>query len=104
MRNDDNNVFRSIGLCSTCDNLALCGHRARRRFDAQQCELFDSSGGPGMLVTETGTARMTSVNYDGARMSDENAAPRGLCLNCEICDTCMLPRPAEGVWHCEEYQ
>ena len=28
---------------------------------------------------------------------------KGLCINCDNRFTCMLPRPVEGVWHCEEY-
>jgi len=29
---------------------------------------------------------------------------KGLCMNCAHRDTCLLPRPESGVWHCEEYE
>ena len=28
---------------------------------------------------------------------------KGLCINCENRETCILPKPAGGVWQCEEY-
>lgn len=35
---------------------------------------------------------------------NSDAAPfKGLCFNCDNRDNCMLPKPEEGVWHCEEY-
>jgi hypothetical protein len=27
-----------------------------------------------------------------------------LCSNCEDRHTCIYPKPAGGVWHCEEYR
>jgi len=28
----------------------------------------------------------------------------GLCSNCTHRESCGLPRPESGVWHCEEYE
>jgi hypothetical protein len=28
---------------------------------------------------------------------------KGLCVNCQKLSSCVFIRPAEGVWHCEEY-
>ena len=28
---------------------------------------------------------------------------KGLCMDCENRKSCTFPRPASGVWHCEEY-
>jgi len=33
----------------------------------------------------------------------ESSPFKGLCINCDNRFTCVLPRPAGGVWHCEEY-
>jgi hypothetical protein len=27
----------------------------------------------------------------------------GLCVNCANRETCLVPKPEGGVWHCEEY-
>jgi len=35
--------------------------------------------------------------------SAETHSFKGLCINCENRFTCILPKPAGGVWHCEEY-
>ncbi len=28
----------------------------------------------------------------------------GLCVNCELRDTCIRLKPAGGIWFCEEYR
>ena len=33
-----------------------------------------------------------------------DAKYKGLCVNCEHRETCTLPKPKSGVWHCEEYE
>ena len=39
-------------------------------------------------------------NQDEEEFSDL----KGLCINCEIKETCDFPKPVWGVWHCEEYK
>ncbi len=36
--------------------------------------------------------------------SQDTGEYKGLCVNCENRNTCSVPRPEGGVWHCEEYQ
>ncbi len=104
MRDDEDRLSRSVGLCATCDNSSTCWHRSRRGFDAQHCELFDNSGGSDGPVAVGGSKTMISTNRVSEDLSNEVPVLKGLCINCEIRETCMLPRPIEGVWHCEEYQ
>ena len=47
---------------------------------------------------------MTATERASEDLSNEAPVLKALCINCEIRETCMLPRPIEGVWHCEEYQ
>lgn len=35
---------------------------------------------------------------------DPPSIHRGLCINCDVRDTCTFPKPEGGVWFCEEYQ
>jgi len=28
---------------------------------------------------------------------------KGLCANCSIRKTCTIPKPDEGIWHCDKY-
>jgi len=104
MRDDENRRSRSAGLCSTCDNASFCGYRARRGFDAQYCELFENSSGAAIGASTVGNQTVSQTDIKDEPVTQEDSQLKGLCINCEIRDTCMLPRPIEGVWHCEEYQ
>ncbi len=86
-----------VGLCATCNNAADCVYRKRRGADAIYCEMFDGYARPNgngkrvaTIVTTLEIAKSTEF--------------KGLCVNCEDRDTCKLPRPEGGVWHCEEYK
>ena len=87
-----------VGLCATCNNAADCVYRKRRGADAIYCETFDGyarpNGGNGKRVATIVTT------LEIAKSSEF----KGLCVNCEDRDTCKLPRPKGGIWHCEEYK
>ncbi len=88
-----------VGLCGTCDNAAECVYRRRRGFDALFCEMFDAIGSNG-----NGGDRATAVVIvEKEPDTQASLQVKGLCVNCVHRDVCKLPRPAEGVWHCEEY-
>ncbi len=95
---------RSIGLCSTCENRSFCIYRAQRGFDAQYCDMFDTTGLSSLGVDRQRRPVASIAPAAGTQLPVTNTSPKGLCLNCEMLETCMLPRPTEGVWHCEEYQ
>jgi hypothetical protein len=95
--------MKQVGLCSTCNNAAFCVYRAKRGFDATYCDMFDVYGVPTkgnghgesdtfIALTEMKAKQLARTKY------------KGLCSNCENIDTCTLPKPEEGVWHCEEYE
>ncbi len=90
-----------IGLCATCVNAADCVYRRRRGFDALYCELFDAlapkTQSPGQAATVVMAAR-------GETPAAEDHELKGLCVNCVHRDTCQLPKPRGGVWHCEMYE
>jgi hypothetical protein len=50
--------------------------------------------------TDDGSHAVDSASNE---QSPEMRPLKGLCINCENRHTCVLPRPVEGVWHCEEY-
>ena len=86
------------GLCMTCNNAPHCYYRKRRGGDALFCEMFDDSG----------SYRHHYTSYDDTNDESSNSAPaasaRGLCTNCLYRQTCHLPKPESGVWHCELYR
>jgi hypothetical protein len=108
---------RTTGLCSTCNNIADCGYRLARGFDALFCESFDNYTPPSVKPVEPspefqadkGTENDKAgkpVQRPQPRTDDEDPSDKlkGLCINCEHRKDCCLPRPEGGVWHCEEYE
>ena len=94
------NVKTNGGLCSTCDNAPSCFHRARRG-PALFCELFDNHVWPELRTVK----KEASPAPPGVlEATDEDTCKyEGLCVNCDNRQTCAHPKPAGGVWHCENY-
>jgi hypothetical protein len=80
----------TIGLCVTCNKVDDCAYLQMNNAPRFYCEGFDDY------------VPMKKENY---RVSPLEIAPvvKGLCVTCEVRETCAFPKPAEGVWHCEEY-
>ncbi len=81
------------GVCANCAHADLCGilHGASRVI--HHCELYECCA---------------PVAMQAARESERFVEPDrphmlGLCANCDLRAECKLPKPASGVWHCEEY-
>jgi hypothetical protein len=87
-----------IGLCVTCNNADTCVYRKLRGCDAIYCEMFDGYAPP-----KRGSLTDRATRPIAAESTEVNGR-KGLCINCAHADTCMLPKPAGGVWHCEEYE
>ena len=96
-------VQESPGLCSTCNNSPGCFFLASRG-PALFCEMFDNYVPSALWAT--GEAAPASVRplVTVSRADTEVSGCTGLCVNCENRQTCNLPRPDGGVWHCEEYR
>jgi len=97
---------KSTSICQTCIHFSECAHcqECQRQGKAiLHCEDFDDR--PALFVVEG-----ESIN-DGERRANSSKASipyikgrmKGLCLNCEIRESCRYPIRDGGVWHCEEY-
>lgn len=82
-------------LCETCAHMETCSLREMPTAPVHQCEEYDDG---------SRTAVLTEVRADKAPRTAPVAVGVGLCVNCEHRATCTLPRPASGVWNCEEYR
>ncbi len=92
----------TTGLCSTCNNAPSCFYRATRG-PALFCELFDDYVPP-VERTSTEKALPSADSSAALRAAEEETSKyTGLCVNCENRRTCAHPKPAGGVWHCEDY-
>jgi len=94
---------QAVGLCSTCNNSPTCFHHARRG-PALFCELFDDYVAP-PLGRNGEWAALSADPSTAVRATAEDVSKyAGLCMNCEHRRTCAHPKPAGGVWHCENYE
>ena len=82
-------------LCSTCSHAESCrGHSTPQR-PIFFCEMFE------VFAPEPVAARPVAAK---PAEQEDTGRHKGLCVNCDNRDTCILPRPEGGVWHCQEYQ
>ena len=87
-----------IGLCSTCNNSPSCLFYQRNGSRVVwYCELFDDYVSIPELLPKA-EKKVESKTEETSKSKFE-----GLCKNCENQDTCAFPKPAGGIWHCEEY-
>ena len=93
-----------VTLCPSCANAATCVNRAIRGYDVLFCDMFeDSSQTSPSEEFLTKVKPASSVNRKRIK-EKPRVALKGLCENCVKRDTCALPRPRTGVWHCEEFE
>jgi len=85
---------QSLGLCSTCNNIATCSRRKSLKGPVLFCEEFDDSTPP-----PANRAKVSPLSEEQAAINPA----MGLCCNCANRDTCTLCRSPGGVWHCEQY-
>jgi hypothetical protein len=86
-------------LCSNCRHQGDCGFLQKACAPILECELYEcglSEKPRLMVVRKTGAPAEAQPEIDDALL--------GLCINCENLRGCNLPKPAAGVWMCEEYR
>ena len=86
------------GLCQTCDHAPTCGYIRETEQPVVFCEEFDSSALPMVADAQPEAAAPTAADM---RLWDEY---KGLCVNCDMRETCAIRKPETGIWHCEEYK
>ncbi len=84
------------GLCGTCTLSTTCTFPRNAEKPVMHCDEFE-----GFEYTKTQT--VTKTTGTSAAVEDK-VELKGLCKNCENRPTCSYPKPASGVWRCEEYE
>ena len=84
----------SLGLCSTCNNRAICMRRKSIKLPVLFCEEFDDA-------TPQEQERRPAPVVENAEAALDTAM--GLCCTCGNRDSCTLRHSPGGVWHCEEF-
>ncbi len=94
-----------LGICSTCNHAPDCAHRLRNPDVAiWECENYDDYVHIDGTELNGGLSTVLPPPRKSHRPEFDSIEYKGLCANCEKRDECTFPRPAGGVWHCEEYQ
>jgi len=86
------------GLCQTCDHASACGYIRNPEQPVVFCEEFDSTTLPMVADAPSEAPAPTAADM---RLWDEY---KGLCVNCDMRETCAIRKPETGIWHCEEYK
>jgi len=84
-------------LCANCRHLGDCTFLSKACSPVQNCELYECglSEKPRLVVVKKTCASVEAPENEGDLL--------GLCITCENLKSCHLPKPASGVWMCEEY-
>ncbi len=84
-------------LCANCRHVGDCAFLSKACGPIQNCEIYECGlpEKPRLVVVKKACARVEEA--------ENKAAPVGLCITCENLRGCNLPKPAGGVWMCEEY-
>jgi hypothetical protein len=85
-------VFERAGLCAQCTSAPTCTYPCASGVAIRHCDEFNPPP--------------ASAARNPASASDTESllvALPGLCRNCALATRCTYPKPAGGVWLCEEY-
>jgi hypothetical protein len=82
------------GLCSTCKHAKHCVFPRSADRPIMHCDEFEGYEGP----------KTKTVPRIAKSEPKEEVEFKGLCRNCENRHHCVFPKPAGGVWHCDEYR
>ena len=90
----------AVGLCRTCDNRKECTF-SRTGARVLNCEELDYPSRPFEPKPDLGPAAVLPLSELSSTDDSENLI--GLCRTCENRFDCQYPKPAGGVWNCEEF-
>ncbi|OGB94967.1 MAG: hypothetical protein A2Z31_07100 [candidate division NC10 bacterium RBG_16_65_8] len=88
------------GLCRTCVQAAECTFPRDPNRPVRSCDEFEGADGPRSDHIPRIVA--ASVFPLGGRPEKGATEVKGLCVQCARRHTCAYPKPAGGVWHCDE--
>lgn len=88
------------GLCRTCVKAAECTFPRDPDRPVRSCDEFEGADGPRFDHTPRTVAPSIFPSISAAEKGATEM--KGLCVQCARRHTCAYPKPAGGVWHCDE--
>lgn len=98
------------GLCSTCVCKDECTYIRNMDRPVIQCLEFKGINEvqeQRLICRQHGkgeTVRDISTPISTKQEQESESKFKGLCKMCSLRNECVFPKPAGGVWHCEEYE
>lgn len=87
------------GLCIACRKDPTCSYLRNASLPVLQCEEFEGYEPRARIL-----GNHNGSIAQGPLRDPVPAEDKGLCVTCENRDTCAFPKPAGGIWHCEEFR
>lgn len=88
------------GLCRTCVTAPECTFPRDPSRPVRSCDEFEGADAP-RSERAPRTVPASVFPLGGAR-EHGTVELKGLCVQCARRHTCAYPKPAGGVWHCDE--
>jgi hypothetical protein len=96
-------VVTGRGICSTCKHEEVCIYPRNGGQIVLNCGQFEPCPPMPSRPPEKDQMELEELWKKSSR-DKPGKEFKGLCSNCEDRHTCIYPKPAGGVWHCEEYR
>jgi len=88
------------GLCRTCVNAPECTFPRDPSRPIRSCDEFEGEDTP---RSERAPRMVAPAVFPRDEAPDRGTTElKGLCVQCARRDSCTYPKPAGGVWHCDE--
>ncbi len=88
------------GLCRTCVQAPECTFPRDPSRPVRSCDEFEGADAP---RSERALRMVAASVFPMEGAPDRGATElKGLCVQCARRDSCAFPKPAGGVWHCDE--
>lgn len=93
-------IHIGAGLCHTCVKAPDCTFPRDSSRPVRSCDEFEGADGP----RSERVPRIVAPSIFPLSGAPERGAAelKGLCVQCARRHTCAYPKPAGGVWHCDE--
>jgi len=96
-------VATGRGICLACKHEESCIYPRNPGQIVLNCEEFEPCPPRASLPVSKAQIELETL-WKKSSHDKPRKELKGLCTNCEERDTCVYPKPAEGVWRCEEYR
>jgi hypothetical protein len=93
-------IHVGAGLCRTCVKAPECTFPRDPRWPVRSCDEFEGMDAP---RTERAPRTVAASVFPSIGTPERGVMElKGLCVQCSRRLTCAYPKPAGGVWHCDE--